>query len=703
MPVSPVSNVLRVSLACSLFVLVSQSDANDEVFSLDTVVVTATKNKQKQGEVAGSVAVIKQEAIQRNMPSSVDDLFKYTPSVSLSGNGRGNSPINIRGITGNRVLVNVDGVKQPKTVSYGFLTSNRHAIDPNTLKQVEVITSPASALYGSDALGGVVSYTTKEPSDIYQGEDNGIGGSTALRYNSANKGFTESVGVAGRHNQVESMLMVTHQQGHETKNKGLQGGTGAARELADPQDTRDVNVLGKVKLKLSDQQHLKVTAEHNKTHEQTQALSNSMANMRYDDRKQRDRVSADYESSRATTAFDKIKIKADWQKSKTDQLATYMTAGSYDSDYTEKDKNLVIDFEKKFTGVNAAHHIYYGLSMNSTDYAQLRNSSSTGVARGMPKTTSRASALYVQDEIKIGAAKRLSVTPGVRYDHYKLEPNIDADFLKVNPADTAPQTNKKQHTSAKLGLTYDLTKEHALFGQFSQGFKTPDMNQLYESFNRPGAYKNQANPNLKPESVDSFELGYRFKGKKANIEVAAFHNKYNDFIEQVNLGTQSSYPMGVFQYQNLQNVKIRGLEVKNSVNLSERMQLRSGIAYTKGESRKNGKTEPLNSIAPVHGVIGLAYDAPAKHWGTELTVTAAAGKRKSETDSNSNPLLAAGYGVVDITAYRQLSKKVRLDAGVFNVGDKQYWEWETARNLSPTNHSRSEAARHAKVGLTWNF
>ena len=90
----------------------------------------------------------------------------------------------------------------------------------------------------------------------------------------------------------------------------------------------------------------------------------------------------------------------------------------------------------------------------------------------------------------------------------------DALYLSSSHADVAPSKNSENQTSLKLGATYDLNDQHSVFGHLAQGFKAPDMNQLYESFNRPGAYKNSANPNLKAESVDSIEAGYRFDTDK---------------------------------------------------------------------------------------------------------------------------------------------------------------------------------------------
>ncbi len=703
----PFATSKALVLSCSLLTLatITTTASAEDVFSLDTVVVSASKTAQKQGETDGTMSVVKQESIQKNMASSVDEIFKYTPSVTVSGAGnRGDSPINIRGITGNRVLTNVDGVRQPKALSFGFLSSSRHFLDPNTLKQVEVIPGPASSLYGSDALGGVVSYITKNPDDIFQEEGNGIGGSTNLHYDGSDKGFSKSVSLAGRKNNIESMLVVTQQDSEETKNKGERAGTGATREIADPQDTKDMNILGKVKIDAGKGQTLKLTAEQNKTEENIQALSNSLANTVYKDEKQRARVSAEYQLESATAAFDQVTARLDWQKTDTDQLATYVSRGapaSYDSDYREDTLALNVDFEKDLTFGNNEHRIHYGLNTEQTDYEQLRNSSASGIGRGMPISESSSVAVYAQNQIRIG--ERLTVTPGIRYDQYTIDPKPDALYLSSSPADRVPRKNSENQTSLKLGATYELNDTSRVFGHIAQGFKAPDMNQLYESFDRPGAYKNSANPDLKAESVDSIEVGYRFNTDKTNIEVAAFHNQYDNFIEQVNLGAEPRYPSGVFQNQNLTGVKIKGIEAKTSVNVTDNVQVRGAVAYAKGTAEKSGRTQPLNSVAPVHGIVGVSYDAPSKRWGSELSLTASAGKKQADVDSTTTPFLSPSYNLVDVTAYRKLGKNVRVDAGVFNATDKQYWEWESARNLTATQRSNSEPARHVKVGLTWDF
>ncbi|WP_298612302.1 TonB-dependent hemoglobin/transferrin/lactoferrin family receptor [uncultured Thiothrix sp.] len=682
----------------------AHADPND-IYSFDAVVVTASKSAQKLGEVDGSMTLIQADTIAQQLANSVDDLFEFTPGISVSGAGnRGNSPINIRGITGNRVLVNVDGVRQPKNLNFGFLSSSRHFIDVNTLKQVEVIPGPASSLYGSDALGGVVSYTTKEAADLLPDDADGLAGNAKLGYDSSNKSWSESATLATRKGQVESLAVITHRQGHEIKNKGSQGGTGSSREQADPKDTKDLSLLGKVKIKLDAEQALKFTAEQVNNDEDIDAKSNTLANTVYQDEKSRTRVSAEYNNTKPTAAFDSLSTRLDWQKAKTNQLATYLSSerpASYDSDYDENTVALNLDLKKQLKSTHFEHQLSYGAAAERTQFTQWRNSSSTGIARGMPRSTSQSVALYAQDQISFGETG-LSLTPGLRYDQYTITPKPDADYLAGNPYDRAPAKNQGNQASFKLGSTYKMDAVNSLFGQFTQGYKAPDMNQLYENFDRPGAYAGKSNPHLKPESVDSLEAGYRFQGERANVEITAFHSQYDDFIENINLGADTTHPMGIFQNQNITGVKIKGLEAKGSVDVTEQLQLRGALAYAKGTSKKEGKTQALDSVAPLHGTVALAYNAPSKQWGSELSIRAAVGKKPVDV-SKATPFLPAGYGVLDATTYYKLGKNLRLDAGIFNITDKHYWEWETARNLTAAERRNSEAARHVKLGLTYDF
>lgn len=706
---NPICSALRTISANSLFALTLiaplaiADNTTGSVKYFDTIVVTSSKNEQKLGDVAGSIDVITGEQIEKNMVDSVDDLFKYTPSVTVSGAGiRGNSPINIRGISDNRILVTVDGVRQPKTLSFGFLESSRHFIDVNTLKQVEVVPGPASSLYGSDALGGTVAYTTKDPSDIYTGKGNGSGGNVSVRYNGADDGLTKTAELAARAGSSEFMAIITHRDANEVENNDEVSGTGSTREMAAPETFEDKNFLGKVVYHVDKDQQFKFTFEHTDTESETDALSGSLADTKYYDDKDKTRFSVEYDLSNAeTSAYDDVNVKFNWQNSNTDQLATYISRGaaaSYDSDYRESDLAVEVDFSKTIEAGSTEHLLTYGFSYENQEFQQLRDSSSSGVARGMPVSTGDSYAVYLQDQITL-ADSGIKLVPGIRYDHYTISPEPDADFLAINPTDASPAENKGNQVSLKLGATFDINDSNSFFAQFAQGYKAPDMDQLYETFNRVGLYAGEPNPNLKPESVDSYEIGYRFIGDKADAELVFFHNDYTDFIESVSR-TDPAYPFGISQNQNLTGVEIRGFEFKGSVDVTDDISLRGAVTRSKGTYEQNGTEQPLNSIAPMHGTVAVAYTNPSSNWGTELSLTASAEKKASDVDDDSDHgLLPDSYEVLDLTGYYNVSKKLRLQAGIFNILDDKYWEWESVRNGSV----KPEAARHFKIGLSYQF
>jgi hemoglobin/transferrin/lactoferrin receptor protein len=133
------------------------------------VVVTATRTEERADAVASTITVEDARKIEQSMPVDETGLFADEPDIDVPRDRRrfGAGSINIRGIEDNRVLQMVDGVRLPDYYNGGgpsnISTSTRDAPEFSFLKRVEVLRGPASSLYGSDAIGGVVSYATKDP------------------------------------------------------------------------------------------------------------------------------------------------------------------------------------------------------------------------------------------------------------------------------------------------------------------------------------------------------------------------------------------------------------------------------------------------------------------------------------------------------------------------------------------------------------
>lgn len=174
------------------------------VMALDQITVSATRQAQEVVTVPSTVSVHSREQLDRNNVNTIRDLVRYEPGVSVGGAGQraGTTGYNIRGIDGNRIMTQVDGVEVPDSFFTGpYAQTHRNYVDPEIVKRVEILRGPASALYGSSAIGGVVSYYTLDPDDIIKpGKD--VGARLKTGYSSADESWLNSATVAGRQGEL---------------------------------------------------------------------------------------------------------------------------------------------------------------------------------------------------------------------------------------------------------------------------------------------------------------------------------------------------------------------------------------------------------------------------------------------------------------------------------------------------------------------
>lgn len=189
-------------------------DDNDR----DKVTVTAMRIEQSVDDVPATVTVISDQEIEDELVTDIKDLMRFEPGVSvrnsparfgaaLGATGRNrNAGFNIRGLEGNRVLIQTDGIRAPDSYAFGPTVNGRgDYVDLDLLKSVEIIRGTASALYGSDGVAGAVSFITRDPDDLVQnGRNFGIRARSA--YASADDSFANSVIAATRAGDVSSML-----------------------------------------------------------------------------------------------------------------------------------------------------------------------------------------------------------------------------------------------------------------------------------------------------------------------------------------------------------------------------------------------------------------------------------------------------------------------------------------------------------------
>jgi len=180
------------------------------------MVVIASKVMRPLVDVAGSVTVITAIDIEEDVVQNMDDMLRYQPGINIdrAGTRFASEGINIRGIGGNRVAMEIDGVPVQSQFSLGsFSNTGRDTLEVDTIKRVEILSGPASTLYGSKAIGGVMAVTTLDPEDI--AATNGTGWRAKAGYNSVDNSWLASGGAALMAKNSGLMAIYSHRDGNE--------------------------------------------------------------------------------------------------------------------------------------------------------------------------------------------------------------------------------------------------------------------------------------------------------------------------------------------------------------------------------------------------------------------------------------------------------------------------------------------------------
>jgi hemoglobin/transferrin/lactoferrin receptor protein len=728
--------------------------------NLEQVTISATRQEQDVSSVPSTVTVHTREELDRNNVNSIKDLVRYEPGVSVGGTGTraGLSGYNIRGIDGDRVLTQVDGVQVPDGFFNGpYAQTNRNYVDPEIVKRVEILRGPASVLYGSSAIGGAVSYYTLDPDDIIKpGQD--VGARLKTGYSSADESWLTSGTVAGRTAEFDGLLHLSQRNGHETQSHGETGGTGLDRTEANPEDVRTTNVLVKLGWDYADDARFGLTYEHYKDDRDTNQLSavggpfNAGRGFGFyksrtgNDTITRERFGLDHRFAVDSLLADNIKWTLNYQIAKTDQRTEEIYAPSRtvlrNRDTTYKDRQWVFDAQadKAFGIADTDHVITYGTTIKQDKVTGLRTGSGTcltvaGACRVMgaasaadtltpasdfPDPTINTYSLFAQDQI---AWNNWTFVPGLRYDYTQLKPHLTKEFLATADQSGNGEVNDDEKTwhrlSPKFGTTYRFDDNYTWYGQYAEGFRTPTAKALYGRFeNLAGGYQVAPNPDLEPEKSKSYETGLRGQFEAGTFDVAVFYNKYRDFIDENAI--TPGYTETTFQSNNIKHATIKGMELKGRLNLDafgapSGLYTQGSVAYLYGRNDDSG--EPLNSINPLTGVFGLGYDQDK--YGTLLSWTLV--KRKTRVDSTSfntpdgtsTQFKTPGYGVLDLAGFYKVTDDLTVNAGLYNLTDKKYWQWDDVRGYDsvgeasvtqPANLDRlTQPGRNFAINLVWDI
>lgn len=727
----------RLLTLCILSALASATHAQhppsgEKAATLDSIVVVASRAAEPLSQVVSSVAQVERADLDQYLVHDLDGLVRYVPGMSVPREGHrfGANGFAIRGLEGNRVRILVDGIPLADAYSIGqFASAGRDMVDMEMLERVEVLRGPASTLYGSDALAGVVAFRTRDPADILAF----AGGAHAFGARAAWDGIDDSHLLAA-HWAGESasgrwlaMAAASRREGHEADNRAWR-----EADAPNPSDYRRESALAKLVHDAGGAGRYTLVFDASRQERQTSVNSLRFGAGRYsttyqldgDDFDRRGRISLSGQWQPGLVWLESLDALLHVQdttvRQESDQYRLPDRATPYESlrwrrfDYDAEATGLSLVGQARHEGGRVSHWQVFGLDVTRHHYEGLRDGTETNLATGavtstvlgeplpvrdFPNSVATSAALFWQDEMRLG--ERLALIPGLRAEWYRLRPRPDEIFSTDFP-DARPVNVDERETTPRLALRWSLGGGHSLFAQYARGFRAAPFGDVNIGLILPVYnYEVRANPDLRAESSHGLELGWRHVGETLRASVSVYENRYRDLIEsRANLGIDPATGRLVFQSINRDRARIRGVESDLLWHLDGRFpqlrgwQLRGALAWSQGDDTR--RNVPLNTIDPARATLGLRYDADSDRWGGELALVAA--RRKTDIDHGNTELFAPpGFARFDLYTWFEPWRGARVNAGLFNLGNRRYWEWATVRGLEAD--VRNLAATDESVGF----
>lgn len=658
-----------------------------ETVELDEVKVTAGRVEQELMDVNMSVSVITQEEIRRSSARNVGELLEDIPGVRINNDGgQGMKRIKIRGEDAFRTLVMIDGQKVSEHKS---MSGSPMLIDPSMIERIEVIKGPASVLYGSDAIGGAINIITKK------GGTKPIEGEVSVGMNTSASGKNASGSIYGGIDGWKYRLSASIEDNDNLKTpKGEMENTYFTARSVSGFLSYDFTPDATVGASLD-----YYDLEFGSSDVNTPGFAVDVPKWT------RFKAAAFGEFKNITSSFVRLRTDIFYQKSKKDMTNTVPGVWTQG----EVDTFKAMGFEEAFrnrVGVQAGNAYVlqphasndmnqYGFSIQADwqigdrnyliagyeiSYDDLNAHSWNTGTNVMPMMLTdknydgyqMTNAVYASMETLLSA--NLTLTYGARYTWVKTD--MDSINNKMGTKTSGEGSDGKIVFNA--GVLWHGTDNLTLRASYAQGYRSPILQELYIDTSMGSTGTTYANPDLKPETSDNFEIGARWNSTGLSADLAIFYSTADDYIATLYNAQKRGY-----QYNNVAEAKTFGVELTSSVRIAEtgfepyltatwmRRQYQNGNGFsTYDTATPEFMLRYGVRWSGMYAGLGLRADAFARSQ-TEIEYDDGV---QSATDSSSYRL--GGYTTLNLTAGVDFGPKRQysFDLGLYNIFDKGYQE-----------------------------
>ena len=683
--------------------------------ALEEIVVSANRWKEKSKTIPQKIAVITTGKVALQNTQTAADLLTISGKVFMQKSQQGGGSPMIRGFATNRLLYVIDGIRMNTAIFRGGNIQNVISLDPFATERTEILFGPGSVMYGSDAIGGVMSFQTLTP-NFSSTEKTAVSGSAFSRYSSANNAktghFDVNVGwkkwasvISISSNDFGDLRMGTHGPDEYLRPFYVQRQNGVDVIVANentlvqkPSAYSQINLMQKVRFQMNENWdfqygfHFSETSSYSRYDRQiryTNAGLPRYGEWNYGPQKWiMNNLNVTHHSK--SIVFDEMSIRIAHQFFEESRLSRNINNPNREN-RTEKVNaySFNADFTKRTSEKNK---IFYGFEyvlndVNSTGVNEdiVAQTSAAGPAR-YPQATWQSIGIYLNDQYKI--SEKTMLQTGLRYNQFILKADFDTTFYPF-PFTTANLNNGSLTGSA--GIVFRPTDKWIISSNVATAFRSPNVDDVGKVFDSEPGSVVIPNPNLKAEYAYNVDFNVaKLIGKSIKIDVSTYYTILDNALVRrdftLNGASEIVYDGELSQVQAIQNAakaNVYGIQFGFNAKLPSGFRFSTDLNFQKGEEElDNGDKSPSRHAAPFFGVSRIGFTKSKLDLEVNLQFSdkvayknlAEEEKGKTEIyaiDGNGDPYSPSWY-TLNFKALYKLTENFTLSAGLENITDQRY-------------------------------
>jgi hemoglobin/transferrin/lactoferrin receptor protein len=682
---------------------------------LDHVIVSASRSEQLNKDLPIRVKVITPKDIALQNPQTTADLLGASGEVFIQKSQQGGGSPMIRGFATNRLLIAVDGVRMNNAVFRGGNIQQIISIDPFNIESAEVYFGPSSVIYGSDAIGGVMSFQTLKP-QLSLNNDPFIKGQVAGRYASANNEIAGHADINVGWKKWAILTSISHNKYGDLR-MGSNGPDDYLRTFSvTRQDSADVVVpnsdpnlqlnsgfhqtglMQKIRFKPNEKWdfyfafHYNETSDYDRYDRLIETTSNGLprhAEWRYGPQKwmMNHLTITNYARGKV---YDQMTIRLAQQRfeeSRTDRRFN-QNRRRHRMEHVDA-YSLNVDF---FKNLGERHKLFYGVEgvfnqiSSFGDDVNINTGVTTAAQTRYPDSDWGSYAAYLSHQFKI--SEKLTLNSGVRYNQFVINASFDTTFIPLPVTETQISFGA---LNGNLGLVARPGKTWTIQVNLSTAYRTPNIDDIGKVFDSEPGKVVVPNPNLKAEYAYNADLGVsKLFGEWLKLDATGYFTYLNNALVRRNFqlnGLDSiNYDGALSQVQAIQNASfayVYGVQAGMDVQFGKGFRLSSRINYQMGrEEMDDGSISRSRHAAPLFGQTRLSYgfknlklEFYALYNGqitaTDLPIEEQGKPALYAKDENGNPYAPSWYTLNFRMGY-QVTSHLYVTAALENITDQRY-------------------------------